>query len=107
MLRGFNQDGSYVRTHSAEDYKSILKLEKKLVERKIPHVFHEFMDGWQVIYYTSEGERVGDVIEHCGSYDLEAMGFGLLDVQGWLTVEEALWMFEEAYREDMAKHEKV
>ena len=98
MLRWFNKDGSYIRKYSTEDYKLILELEQELVKHDIPHVFRELMDGWQVLYFEPDGFRVGDVVQHFGSYGLEAIGFGLEDVKGHLSVEDAFALFQEAHK---------
>lgn len=74
-------------------YKSIFELDKRLTEANIPHVLQRFLDGWQIIY-PSEEEREGDVISHFGSYGyeqdlIEAYGFCIQDVEGWLSVDNA------------------
>lgn len=101
----FNEDGTWNRI-GAHKYAAILELDKKLTENEIPHILEPLMDGWIICYFNPEGERVGDVIEHCGSYGheedlMEAMDFDLEDVKGWLTVEEAFTFFKYAHEQTM------
>ena len=98
----FNPDGTWNREHEF-NYSAILELDKRLTEDGIPHLIDELMDGWVIIYFDDEGNRIGDVIEHCGSYGheqnlMEAMGFNLDDVKGYLSIEEAFALFQEAHK---------
>lgn len=97
----FNDDGTWKRDCSGQ-YTAILELDKKLSENGILHTLLELMDGWVIIGYDREGERVGDAIEHIGSYGheqnhIEVYGFDLSEPEGNLTVEQALAYFEKAH----------
>lgn len=94
----FNTDGTWKRN---ESYTAILELAEKLKENNIPYELIEFMDGWQIIFPEDGLERVGDCVEHFGSYGkeqnlLEVYGFGLKEPDGWLTVEQAFEYFKKA-----------
>lgn len=78
----FNSDGTY---KTDERYKEIFRLDEMLKEKEIPHVFHNVMDGWQIIYPEDGKRRVMDAIEHYGSYGNEQ---DLLEIMGLLTPEE-------------------
>ena len=66
-------------------YKEILKLDKMLSDKRIPHILQKFMDGWQIIYPEDGENRVMDAIEHFGSYGNSQ---DLLEIMGLLTPEE-------------------
>ena len=79
-----------------------LELDKLLTEKGIKHELARLYDGY-IIYYPHEEDRVGDVIEHEGSYGhnhnlMEAYGFKECrgDIIPNLTVDEALELFEKA-----------
>lgn len=83
-------------------YKAILQLEEELTKLGIEHELARLLDGY-ILFYPSMENRVGDVIEHYGSYGhrndlMEAYGFPECedDVIGNLTVEEALELFKKA-----------
>ena len=83
------------------NYKSILELERKLTCRNIPHELVRLFDGWQICY-PNENDKVFDVIEHYGSYghetdQMEAYGYGIDDVKGYLFVDEALELFQDVH----------
>ena len=94
----FNTDGTWKRNKS---YTAILELAEKLKENNIPHELTPYMDGW-IIEYPEGGEnRIGDCVEHYGSYGkeqnlMEVYGFGLSEPDGWLTVEQAFEYFKKA-----------
>lgn len=95
----FNEDGTWKRNDS---YTSILQLDKMLTSNNIPHTLIEFMDGWQILYFDSSGNRVGDVVEHYGSYGhesdlMEVYGFCLPEPSGWLSVEETFEFFKNVH----------
>ncbi len=84
------------------NYKSILKLEEELTELGIEHELCRCFDGY-ILCYPNFYNKIGDVIEHNGSYGhsedlMEAYGFQECDgdVIGGLTVEEALTLFKNA-----------
>ena len=86
-------------------YKSILKLEEILKQKNIPHEKVKMFDGWG-IYYPDRENATFDVIEHLYSYGserdlLEAMGDGVIDVEGFLSIDEALELFERVHRNTM------
>lgn len=66
-------------------YAEILKLDKMLTARKIPHTLTRFMDGWQVIYPEDGERRVMDAVEFDGTYGSNE---DLLEIMGLLTPEE-------------------
>lgn len=100
-----NEDGTWNRDH-AHKYTKILELDKLLTENNIPHVLQEYMDGW-IIYYPEDGpDRLGDVIEHHMSYDLEAQGFDFPTVEGNLTVEQAYTCFAETHRVEQIRKKR-
>lgn len=81
------------------NYKSILELDKRLVDLNIEHELHRMDDGY-IIYYPNHIDRIGDVIEHKSSYghevdQMEAYMFEECgdDVLGYLSVDEALELF--------------
>ena len=83
------------------NYKSILELDRKLTCRNIPHELVRLFDGWQICY-PNENDKVFDVIEHYGSYghetdQMEAYGYGIDDVKGYLFVDEALELFQNVH----------
>lgn len=74
-------------------YRSILELDRRLTDAEIPHIIRRLLDGWQIVYSSMESPE-GDIISHFGAYGheldlMEAMGFGLVDVKGFLTSDEA------------------
>ena len=82
-----------------EEYTAILELDKKLTEHNIPHELTPLWDGWIIRYFDQEGDQLGDVVEHMGSYGqeqnlMEAMGFNLPDVKGFLDVDQAFELFK-------------
>ncbi len=78
----YDENGNYITDGR---YQEILRLDAMLTQKGIPHTFHKFMDGWQVIYPEDGEERVMDAIEHFGSYGHED---DLLEIMGLLTPEE-------------------
>lgn len=71
------------------EYKEILKLDKMLSERAIPHVLRRIDDGWQVIYAPLDPEKwVLDAIETRYSYGSE---YDLIEIAGKLLTKEELW----------------
>lgn len=84
-------------------YKAILQLEEELTKLGIEHELKRLFDGY-ILYYPSMENRIGDVIEHSGSYGhskdlMEAYGFpecGKDRIISCLTVEEALTLFKNA-----------
>ena len=88
-----------------ENYKAILKLEEILTQKNIPHDLIKMFDGWGIFYPDREAP-IFDVIEHLYSYGsekdlLEAMGEGIIEVEGFLSVEEALKFFEIVHENTM------
>ena len=85
-----------------KSYHTILLLDVELSKLEIEHELARLYDGY-IIYYPNKHDRVGDVIEHHGSYGneydlLEAYGFQECndDVLGCLTIEKALELFKKA-----------
>lgn len=100
VMKLFNEDGTWKRDNASK-YTAILELDKKLTENNIPHALIEIMDGWQILYFK-DGMRIGDVIQHRGSYGnyqnlLEVYGFNLAEPDGWLSVDAAFKYFKEAH----------
>lgn len=100
----FNKNGTWNRDN-AHKYSAIIELDKKLTENNIPHKLVELMDGWQILYFKGS-KRIGDVIQHFGSYGnrnnlLEVYGFGLEEPDGYLTVEAAYKYFEAAHKKEL------
>ena len=80
----------------AEKYNEIFRLKEMLEKAKIPFVFRNCYDGYQICYpknndpYACEKgifDRVCSVIEHEGSY---GHGRDELEIMGLLTSEEAM-----------------
>ena len=92
-----------------ENYKAILVLEELLKQHGIPHEKVKMFDGWGLFYPNAEWPTF-DVIEHLYSYGserdlLEAMGDGVVDVEGFLSVEEAYKLFERVHYNTMKEKE--
>lgn len=66
-------------------YKEIHVLRNMLVEAKIPHDFHKFRDGYQVVYPEDTESRVADAVEFFGSYGEDQ---DKLEIMGLLTEQE-------------------
>lgn len=86
---------------------SIVELEKRLIEAKIPHELTSLFDGYKISYPNDE-DWIGDVVCHSFSlgYEtglMEAYGFDIPnnDVRGYLTVEDAFGYFQKAYSGSM------
>lgn len=80
----------------------IHKLEGMLIEAEIPYRKIVKNGGWLIYYDNKDGGMTGDAIEHTGSYGnandlLEVAGFGLEDVEGWLTAREAFEYFKRCH----------
>lgn len=91
-------------------YKSILKLDRKLTYGKIPHELIRLFDGWQICY-PNANDKIFDVVEHYESYghetdQMEAYGYGINDVKGYLDVDEAFELFQNVHTERLQK-EKI
>ena len=89
------------------NYKSILKLDRKLTCQNIPHELVRLFDGWQ-ISYPNENNKIFGVIEHYGSYGhetdrMEAYGYGIDDVKGYLDVDATLELFQNVHNERLQK----
>lgn len=67
-----------------EKYTEILKLNDLLSKTKIPYSIDRMYDGWQIVYFF-KGERIGDVVQHFGSYGSED---NKLEIMGILTPEK-------------------
>ena len=88
-------------------YKSILELGIRLAYENIPHELIRFFDGWQICY-PNANDKVLDVVEHLGSYgqendQMEAMGYGIDGVKGYLDVDTALELFRNVHTERLQK----
>jgi hypothetical protein len=81
----FNSYDSLGNYKTNWNYQEIIKLDRLLQLKEIPHTFERLMDGWQICYPTKGGSRVVSVIEHHGSYGNER---DLLEIMGLLTPEE-------------------
>ena len=89
------------------NYKSILKLDRKLTCQNIPHELVRLFDGWQICY-PNESNKIFDVIEHYGSYGhetdrMEAYGYGIDDVKGYLDADEVFELFQNVHTERLQK----
>ncbi len=83
------------------DYQEILHLHELLEKENVPHSMERLFDGWIIIYQDDQGNRIGDAIEHLGSYGafkdtIEVFGFGLREPKGWLKASEAFRYFKTA-----------
>lgn len=79
-----SSDPTFLRVNP--EYKEILKLEKMLSEREIPHELRRLDDGWQVIYAPINSEKwVLDAIETRYSYGSEN---DLIEIAGKLLTKE-------------------
>lgn len=79
----YDEHGNYITDNR---YTEIKKLHDMLTESKVPHVFQEFLDGWQVIYPEDGVNRVMDAVELFGS---DGSSDDLLEIMGLLTPGEA------------------
>jgi hypothetical protein len=99
-------------------YKEILRLEKMLIEAKIPHCIERAGDGWRIAYPMDGEKRVCSIVEHIGTYGyrhdrLEIMG--LLNanerkgdtVVGWLTAENVFDRIKRDLERRKKRREKV
>lgn len=88
----------------SEKHTEILRLKTMLEEAKIPFIFHNFHDGYQIVI-TRGHTKLCDAIEHRYSYGsqenlLEIMGAlkeeegSSQDVCGYLTAEEVFKRFK-------------
>lgn len=80
----------------------IHKLEGMLIEAEIPYQKIVKNGGWLIYYDNKDDGLTGDVIEHGFSYGnandlLEVAGFGIEDVAGWLTAQEAFEYFKRCH----------
>ena len=91
------------------NYKTILKLDRKLTYGDIPHELIRLFDGWQICY-PNANDKIFDVVEHYGSYghetdQIEAYGYGIDDVKGYLDVDAAFELFQNVHTERLHKEE--
>ena len=89
------------------NYKAILELDRKLTYYNIPHELVRFFDGWQICY-PDENNKTFDVIENCMSRGhemdrMEAYGHGFDNAKGFLDVDAALELFQNAQWIDYKK----
>jgi hypothetical protein len=92
---------------TSDKYKEILKLDRALTGKSVPHSLCRFLDGWQVVIWTNNGEsRICDAVEDFASYGgdedkIEIMG-AMTDkekesessVLGYLSADEVAKRFE-------------
>ena len=88
-------------------YKAILELGIRLAYENIPHELIRLFDGWQICY-PNANDKILDVIEHYGSYGhetdrMEAYGYGIDDVKGYLDVDEVFELFQNVHTERLQK----
>ena len=88
---------------------AILELEQRLIAAGIPHEKRPKFDGY-IIFYPSEKNKVGDVIQFTGSIGaksnlMEAMGFTIKkkEVEGCIDVDKAFQYFLDANNNASAK----
>ncbi len=84
-------------------YQAILEVDRLLTEENIPHELLRLIDGWKIAYPKQDGCQF-DVIEHCGSYGhendlMEAFGYSIDDVEGRLSVDDAMKLFRKVHKE--------
>ena len=89
------------------NYKAILELDRKLTYYNIPHELVRFFDGWQICY-PDKNIKTFDVIENCMSRGhemdrMEAYGHGFDNAKGFLDVDAALELFQNAQWMDYKK----
>ena len=89
------------------NYKAILKLDRKLTYEHIPHELIRLFNGWQICY-PNANDKIFDVVEHYGSYgheidQMEAYGYGIDDVKGYLDVGAAFELFQNVHTERLQK----
>ena len=89
------------------NYKSILKLDRKLTCQNIPHELVRLFDRWQICY-PNENNKTFDVIENCMSRGhemdrMEAYGHGFDDAEGFLDVDATLELFQNVHNERLQK----
>lgn len=81
--------------------KEMYDLINRLIVMGVPFKVNEFLDTPTVIFYDSEGYRIGDAVCHMGSYGherglLEIMGLDIDEAEvgdsviGWLSAEEVV-----------------
>lgn len=91
------------------NYKAILNLDRKLTYKHIPHELIRLFDGWQICY-PNANDKIFDVVEHYGSYghktdQMEAYGYDIDDVKGYLDVGAAFELFQNVHTERLHKEE--
>lgn len=84
-------------------YQAILEVDRLLTEENIPHELLRLMDGWKIAYPKQDGCRF-DVVEHRVSYGhesdlMEAYGYSIDDVEGYLLVDDAMKLFRKVHKE--------
>ena len=88
-------------------YKSILELGIRLAYENIPHELIRLFDGWEICY-TNENDKTLCVVEHFRSRgqeidQMEAFGYGINEVKGYLDVDAALELFRNVHTERLQK----
>lgn len=99
MIRSLNDS----EVKLSPSYQSIQQPHMKLQEAEIPHEILRIMDGWKLAY-PDQDNCIFDVVEHCGSHGheadlMEAYGYGIDDVAGYVHIDDAFKMFEKVHEE--------
>ena len=84
-------------------YQAILEVDRLLTEENIPHELLRVMDGWKIAYPKQDGCRF-DVVEYRVSYGhesdlMEAYGYSIDDIEGHLSVDDAMKLFRKVHEE--------
>lgn len=114
----YGENGEMLPNHS---YMEIHRLKVMLDDANVPesrftYECKRMFDGWQIVFYDADGGRIGDVVEHFGSYGHEADTLEIMDIMtdeereevgddviGWLKAEdvfERIMTFTEGHEDD-------
>ena len=102
-IKSLNDDDTLPFNILNPRYQAILEVDRLLTEENIPHELLRLMDGWKIAYPKQDGCQF-DVIEHRGSYGhesdlMEAYGYSIDDVEGHLSVDDAMKLFRKVHEE--------
>lgn len=102
-IKSLNDDDTLPFNILNPKYQAILEVDRLLTQESIPHELLRFMDGWKIAYPKQDGCRF-DVIENRASYGhesdlMEAYGYSVEDVEGYLSVDDAMKLFRKVHEE--------
>lgn len=88
-----------VQAQASPQYTDILEADKLLCSLSVPHMMIRLLDGWQMIYWPEDDERIGDVVQNSATEGkMMAYGFDLPDgMEMEVDIDEVIAMFETAH----------